>query len=352
MANSANEILKSFPDLLKLEAGDPETSILGPCPQEAPKSGAVAYVAKPEALESIVASDVAAIVVDARMADQAKEVIGSKVLLSSTNLRLAMAKVNQKFFPVEAHRKPFAGEKVHSSAIIHPEADIDSSVVIGPNVVIHENVKIGADTFIGANSVIESNVVIGTNCFIHHMVYIGHSTRMGDNCEVMPNSTIASDGYGYAQDENGVSHKMPHYGEVIIEDNVTLGANVNVDRGTFGPTIIGKGTKVDNHCHFAHNVEVGENNLMTAGFIVAGSTKIGSNNVFAGRASVNGHIKMGDNITVGPMSAVIGNIDTPGAYGGYPLIPLKEHKKVQVSLASLPSIRKNVAKIMKKLGIE
>jgi UDP-3-O-[3-hydroxymyristoyl] glucosamine N-acyltransferase len=353
MAYSTNEILKSFPDLLKLEAGNPETQISGgPCPQEAPRAGAIAYVAKTEALESVMASDVAAVVVDARMAEAAKALAGDKVLISSKNLRLAMTKVNQQFFPVEYLRKPFAGEQVHSTAVIHPEASLDPSVVVGPNTVIHENVNIGAGTFIGANSVIEANVVIGKDCFLHHMVYVGHSTRIGDRCEVMPNTTVASDGFGYAQDEKGNSHHMPHYGEVILEDDVSLGANVNVDRGTFGSSIIGRGTKVDNHCHFAHNVEVGENNLITAGFIVAGSSKIGDRCIFAGRASVNGHINMGSDITIGPLSAVTGDLPGPGAFSGFPVIPAKEHMKVQASLAGLPRIRKNVAKLMKKMGIE
>lgn len=354
MAYSTNEIIKSFPELLKLEAGNPETQQIlgGPCPQEAPKAGGIAYVAKPEALEGVMASDVAAVVVDTRLVETAKALVGDKVLISSQNLRLAMAKVNAQFFPVEYLRKPFAGEQVHSTAVIHPEASLDPTVIVGPNAVIHENVKIDAGTFIGANSVIEANVVIGKDCFIHHMVYIGHSTRIGDRCDIMPNTTVASNGFGYAQDEKGNSHHMPHYGEVILEDDVSLGANVNVDRGTFGPSIIGRGTKVDNHCHFAHNVQVGENNLITAGFIVAGSTKIGDRNIFAGRASVNGHVTMGDDITIGPLSAVTGDLPGPGAFSGFPVIPAKEYQKVQVSLASLPRIRKNVAKLMKKLGLE
>ena len=124
---------------------------------------------------------------------------------------------------------------------------------------------------------------------------------------------------------------------------------MHVDRGTFEDTVIGEGTKVDNHCHFAHNTTIGKNCLITAGFIVAGSSSFGDNCIFAGRVSANGHITVCDNVTMGPVSVISKNITEPGMYGGFPPVPYKDFIKNQTSTATLYEMRRNVKKIMKKI---
>lgn len=349
MAVTAATLLESFSGLMEHHSGPLDVLIKGPCAQTQPLERCVAFVSEKEHLPKLLQSKLALIVVNNKLAQHLSS--GNPTILLSPNPYLAMALVNKKFFPVLNQRKSFSQERIHSSAQIHPSAKISPTAQIGPNTVIYDNVTIGEDTFIGANCVIESDVEIGHSCFIHHMVNIGHTTKIGNAVEIKPNSTIGSDGFGYAHDHEGNHFRLPHYGALIIEDDVHIGANVNVDRGTFEPARIGRGTKIDNHCHFAHNVVIGKNNLITAGFITAGSSQVGDNCVFAGRASVNGHITICSGVTIGPLTAVSNDITAPGMYMGFPPLPYRDALKVNASLGSLPRMRKNLAQVMKQLGL-
>lgn len=361
MAIRAADLVKAFPELLKHHQGPLEGEALSPSSQIEPKKNSIVYVADAEHLENIFNSEASIVVAHEKLQTKIDAVLASsktaknkteKTILLAKSSYLAMAVINQKFFPVADHKQSFSKENIHPSAQIHPTAELDSTVKVGPNTVIYANTKIGANTFVGANCVIESNVRIGENCFIHHMVNIGHGTQIGRHVELKSNSTIGSDGFGYAQDDKGNHYRLPHYGPLIIEDDVHIGSNVIIDRGTFEPSRIGRGTKVDNHCHFGHNIQIGKNCLVTAGFISAGSAKIGDNCVFAGRASMNGHIELGNGVTLGPLSAATNSILEPGVYMGFPPIPFKQALKVNASLASLPTIRKNLSKVLKQLGMK
>jgi len=349
MPVTAAKLLEAFPGLLQDHSGDFNITFLGPCAQEKPKPGHLAFVSDPTFLAPLVRSEVAGLVVLAKLSEKMPKT--TKPILLSPNPYLAMALVNQKFFPVPFLRQGFSDLPIHPSALIHPNAELHPSVRVGPNTVIYGGTKVDEGTFIGANCVIESNVTIGKNCFIHHMVYVGHTTTLGNAVEIKPNSTIGSDGFGYAHDDKGNHYRLPHYGPLIIEDDVHIGANVNIDRGTFEPARISRGTKVDNHCHFGHNIQVGENTLITAGFIAAGSSKIGANCVFAGRSSINGHISLCDGVTLGALSAATNDITKPGTYLGFPPIPYREGLRVQSTLQHLPKMRKSLDRVMKHLGL-
>ncbi|NOR19276.1 MAG: UDP-3-O-(3-hydroxymyristoyl)glucosamine N-acyltransferase, partial [Xanthomonadales bacterium] len=215
--------------------------------------------------------------------------------------------------------------------------------VIGPDV------SIDADSIIGANTTLEGNISIGKRCFIKSNVFIGHTVQIGDDCRIEPHTAIGTDGFGYGSDSNGQHFAKPHFGKVILEDRVEIGCSVHVDRGTFEDTVIGAGTKIDNHCHFAHNTIIGKDCLITAGFIVAGSSTFGDNCIFAGRVSANGHITVCDDVTMGPVSVISKNITEPGMYGGFPPVPYKDFIKNQTSTASLFEMRRNVNKLLKKI---
>jgi UDP-3-O-[3-hydroxymyristoyl] glucosamine N-acyltransferase len=173
---------------------------------------------------------------------------------------------------------------------------------------------------------------------------------LGNKVEVQPTTTIGTAGYGYAHDAEGNHHHIPHYGKVILHDEVQIGAGVNIDRGVFDNTVIGRGTKIDNHCHFAHNLQVGEKCLITAGFIVAGSTKIGNNYVTGGRVSMSGHIEIADNVQTGAMTVVTKSLEQPGNYAGFPMQDHREALKTQISLIALPSMRKDLKDLKRRLG--
>jgi UDP-3-O-[3-hydroxymyristoyl] glucosamine N-acyltransferase len=351
MSISADTILKAFPELLQHLDGDLKATATAPCAQETPLSGAIAFVADEANLLSLLKSHVSILVVNEKIAKLAKEKNTGKTLLSSRNSYLAMALVNARFFSLPFVRSAFEQKLIHSTAVVAKSATLAEGVILAPYAVVSENVTIGPGTYVGAHTVIEPHTKIGRDCFLHAHVYVGHSCKLGDRVEIKPNSTIGSDGYGYARDEKNNHYRIPHYGAVIIEDDVHIGASCCIDRGTYDPAVIGAGTKIDNHCHFGHNIRIGKNCLITAGFMSAGSAKIGDNCVFGGRSSVNGHIEITSNCQFGPLSGVTGDITVPGAYAGYPVIPFKDSMKSNVSLQHLPRMRKNLAKVMKHLGL-
>ncbi|MCB0350733.1 MAG: UDP-3-O-(3-hydroxymyristoyl)glucosamine N-acyltransferase, partial [Bdellovibrionales bacterium] len=291
MSVSAEILLQTYPELLKYLAGDKNKEAEAPCSQTHLIKNAIAYVADASMLSATLQSEIAILVVHDKISAKALELNSkNKTLLATQNTYLSMALINSRFFALPSLKAPFEKIMIHPSAQVASTAKIGQNVILSPGAVIYDNVTIGDGTFIGANSVIEANTIIGQNCFFHPQVYVGHTCKIGDRVEIKPHSTVGSDGYGYAHDAKGNHYRIPHYGPVIIEDDVHIGANVNIDRGTFDPAIIGAGTKIDNHCHLGHNIKVGKNCLITAGIIVAGSSTIGDNCVFAGRVSVNGHI--------------------------------------------------------------
>lgn len=354
MSVSTEQILSAYPDLVQWLEGDRATAASTPCSQDHPVAGGIAYVADEKHLEKLLKSEIAILVVHQKIANQAQtQNKSNKTLLVSKNTYLAMALINERFLSLPFKRNPISQLNSNTAqAQISKLAKIGKNVVIAPGAVISDDVEIGDNTYIGANTVIEPKTRIGQNCYIHPQVYIGHTCSIGNAVEIKPFSTIGTDGFGYAHDDKGNHYRIPHYGAVIIEDNVHIGANVNIDRGTFDSAKIGYGTKIDNHCHFGHNVHVGRNCLITAGMIVAGSTKIGDNCVFGGRTSINGHIEIVSGCSFGPISGITNNVTEPGVYSGYPIEPFRQFLKSRASIPQLPRIRKNLAKVMKQLGLK
>lgn len=351
-ANSIENLLKAFPEELNLVLGDKNLVFTAPASQDEPQKSSIVFVNKLEAAKNALLAGATCLVIPEAAAPLVHELkVENCAIITAKDTKLMMAKVNQHFFPIKDKMQRFGDIEIHPSAVIHPSAEIGKNVIIGPCTVICAAVKIGAGTYIGPNCTIETKAQIGQDCFIHSNVVIAHGCTLYNRIEIKSCCTIGGEGFGYAQDENRHSYRIPHYGGLIIEDDVHIGANVSIDRGTFGDSRIGANTKIDNHGHFAHNTEIGKNGLVTAGFISAGSAKIGDNCTFAGRASVNGHISICDNVTVGPLSAVTNSLTKPGMYAGFPVIDFKKFRRVQASLASLPRIRKDVASLLKKVGL-
>ncbi|MBH32626.1 MAG: UDP-3-O-(3-hydroxymyristoyl)glucosamine N-acyltransferase [Gammaproteobacteria bacterium] len=214
---------------------------------------------------------------------------------------------------------------VHNSAIV--KSKIDTDVLISENVVIEENVNIGNNSYIGAGSYIGKNVTIGINSYIYPNVSIYDDTIIGSNTKIHSGVVIGSDGFGYAL--NGKSwFKIPQIGKVIIGENVEIGSNTTIDRGTLDNTEIGNGVKLDNQIQVAHNVIIGENTLIAACVGIAGSAKIGKNCVIGGMAGIQGHIEICDNTHVTGMTKISCSIKKPGIYAsGTPTMPYKDWLK-------------------------
>ncbi len=210
------------------------------------------------------------------------------------NVRLAQAKIKARFADYDA--RDIEWDEIHASAVIHTSSTIGRNCRIGPNVVIGENANIGNNTIIRANSVIEREVVIGNDCIIHSLVNVNQGCKIGNRVILRPGVIIGSEGFGFAQDEKRHYHRIPHTGIVRIEDDVQIGSSGNVDRATYGETVIKRGVKIDAHCHVAHNVVIGEDTLFVAQCGIAGSVTIGNNTVLSGQTGILDHRTIGDNV--------------------------------------------------------
>jgi UDP-3-O-[3-hydroxymyristoyl] glucosamine N-acyltransferase len=174
-------------------------------------------------------------------------------------------------------------------------------------------------------------------------------TEVGARVRIHANTVVGSDGFGYVQD-GGVHRKVPQIGNVVIGDDVEIGAGVTIDRGALGSTVIGKGTKIDNLVQIAHNVEIGEGSIIVAQVGISGSTKLGKYVVLAGQVGIAGHLKIGNRVTVAAQSGVMHNIPDGEKWLGYPAQPDKQTKRQMIAIQHLPELLKRVAELEKKLG--
>lgn len=264
-------------------------------------------------------------------------------IISCNSIQLAMAHILPLFENYSSTRKFYDNTK----ASIHPTAQIDPTCVIYPNVTIEENVVIKANSIIQSGTFIGAGSEIDSDCFIYPNVFIGYNTIIGSKTIIHSGVRIGTDGYGYAPSKLGPL-KIPQLGNVIIGSQVEIGGNTCIDRGTISSTIIGSKSKLDNLVHIAHNCVVGSNCLITAGFMMAGSSQIGDNFMCGGGVVVSDHVTICSNVTLGGRSTVTKDIDQPGSYAGYPLMPLKDSLKVLSTLSNIVELRKDVAQIKKQ----
>lgn len=228
--------------------------------------------------------------------------------------------------------------------------DVDKSSKISDSAFIGSFSSVGENSIIGEKCIIENQVFIGNNvkigkdCLIYPGVKILDDTIIGQNCIIHSSTTIGSDGFGFAPNDDGSYKKIPQTGNVMIGDNVEIGSNSTIDRATLGSTIISNGVKLDNQIQVAHNVEIGENTAIAAQSGVAGSTKIGKNCMIGGQVGIIGHIKIGDNVKIQAQAGVTSNIESNSRVTGTPAISYMNYNKSYVHFKNLPEIVKKIDK--------
>lgn len=237
---------------------------------------------------------------------------------------------------------------IDSLAFISPKATIGENVYIGAFAYIGDNVVIGNGTMVYPHATIGDYVKIGEKCKIYPNVVIYEGCKLGNEVTIHSGSVIGADGFGFAPNTEGYA-KIPQIGIVTIEDNVEIGANTCIDRSTMGSTIIRKGVKLDNLIQVAHNVEIGENTVMSAQVGIAGSTKIGSWCMFGGQVGLAGHITVGDKTFLGAQSGVPGNIKGDQTLIGTPPMEPKAYFKSQAIFRKLPDMYKQINELQKQL---
>jgi UDP-3-O-[3-hydroxymyristoyl] glucosamine N-acyltransferase len=232
---------------------------------------------------------------------------------------------------------------------IAASSEIGENEYIGAFVYIGENVKIGNNVKIYPNTSIGDNSVIGDNTVIFSGVNIYSDTKIGENCKVHSGAVIGADGFGFAPNENGAFKAIPQIGNVIIEDNVDIGAACTIDRATLGATIIRKGVKLDNQIQIAHNVEIGENTVIASQTGVAGSTKIGQNCMIGGQVGIAGHLKIGDNVKILGQTGVTKSLGDNQMVYGTPAINARDFNKSYVYFKNLPKVVSKINQLEKDL---
>ena len=232
---------------------------------------------------------------------------------------------------------------ISEGVTIPEDAYIGAFAYIGKNVQLGEGVQIYPHTYIG------DNVRIGDNTILYSGVKIYYNCVVGQDCILHAGVVVGSDGFGFEPDTKGVNQKLPQIGNVIIEDDVEIGANTTVDRAMMGSTIIRRNTKIDNLVQVAHNVEVGESTFLCAQVGIAGSTKVGGHCILAGQVGVAGHIEIADHCVFGAQTGIAGSVRKAGMYQGSPAIDAMNWRRSSVGFKQLPDIMKRLQELEKKL---
>lgn len=267
-----------------------------------------------------------------------------KALIRVPNARVAFAKVLPLFFP-----EPLFAPGVHPSAVVAPTATVDASAHIGPFSVVGERADIGARCVLEGGNHIGADCVLGEEVRLFPQVVLYAGTRVGNRVRIHAGSVIGADGFGYVFDQ-GRHLKVPQIGNVVIQDDVEIGANTAIDRGALGSTVIGRGTKIDNLVQVGHNTLLGEHCILCGQVGIAGSTKIGNYVTLAGQVGLGGHITIGNKVTVGAQSGVMHDIPDGQTWLGAPAQPDRQAKRMMIAMQRLPDLLHRVAELEKRLG--
>lgn len=301
-------------------------------------------ISKPEHIEQLEKTEIQTVVYLPKIKSllpQSKK----RVFLEAKQFSRVLAELLPSFLPRE---ESFTS----SPTSIHPTAKIGKNVTFGPFVVVGAHASIEDNVTLGPHVVIGANAQIGSGSRMIAHNFVGARCSVGKNCLFHSHTSLGPDGYGFWTNPEGQHIKVPQVGNVVVEDDVELGAFVAVDRATLGTTYIRKGTKLDNFCHIAHNCDIGEHSLGSGGFMTAGSCKIGHHFTAGGGTHIGDHVTIVPNVTLAGRTGVTSNIDEPGIYGGYPIQPLKDYLKSMSNYKHLTAMRKSIDQILKHLGLE
>ena len=318
--------------------GDADATLTGFAMAEKAEPGDLTFAETEEYFAAAEASAATAIIAGKAFVSSRKTVI------RVDNPRLAFAKAVAIFFP-----EPAFAPGIHPSAVVAASAQVDPSAHLGPHCVVGERVKIGANVVLQSGNAVGDDSTLGDDTRLFPNVTVYPRTQIGKRVRLHAGVVIGSDGFGYVFD-SGFHRKVPQIGNVVIGDDVEIGANSTVDRAALGSTVIGKGSKIDNLVQIGHNVELGEHAILCAQSGIAGSTKLGNYCVLAGQVGVAGHLKIGHRVTIGSKSGVMHNIPDGEQWLGIPAQPDRQAKRVMIALQRLPELLKKVAAWEKKLG--
>lgn len=238
---------------------------------------------------------------------------------------------------------------ISEKASIAESATLGEDCYVGDFAVIDQGVKVGNGAKIYPQVYLGDGVVIGNNVTLYSGVKIYETCVLGDNVIVHAGTVIGADGFGFAPNEKGEFSKIPQIGNVVIEDNVEIGANTCIDRATMGSTLIKKGVKLDNLIQLGHNVVIGENTVIVSQVGIAGSSTVGQNCMLGGQVGVAGHLNIGDRVQLASKTGVSNSIDSDKIYMGYPSLPISQFHRANAVFRNLPELSRKVSALEKQL---
>ncbi len=313
--------------LAKIEEGEP---------------GALSFLANPKYTQYIYQSDATVVIVSD---DFEAEQEVKPTLIRVKDAYGAFATLLEVYNKIRLDKKGVSQQaSIAGSARIGKDVYIGPQTVIGENAVVGDDAKIYPQTYIGDNSTVGA----GTTIFAGAKIY--SDIKIGKNCVIHSGVVIGADGFGFAPQDDNNYRKVAQIGNVILEDNVEIGANTTIDRATLGSTIIRKGAKLDNLIQIAHNVEVGENTVIAAQSGIAGSTKVGKNCMIAAQVGIIGHINIGDNVKIAAQSGVSNSVKEDAVIFGSPAFDAKNYRRSYVYFRNLPKIVERLEKVEKNQG--
>jgi UDP-3-O-[3-hydroxymyristoyl] glucosamine N-acyltransferase len=314
-----------------IEPADADVEITGIASIQSAEPGQITFIFNPKYAAQAATTGASAIIVDVNFPAVAKP------MLRTRNPQYAYLRVAELF------HKPMHYERViHPTAVIHPSARIGKNASIGAYAVIEGGVEIGDNCTLLPHVVIYHGSRIGNNFFAHSHVSIREFSEIGNNVLLHNGVVIGSDGFGFAKDDHGRWQKIVQAGKVVIEDDVEIQANCCIDRASLEETRIGRGTKIDNLVHIAHNCTVGENCMICSQVGLAGSTELGNNVILAGQVGVAGHCKIGDGVVVTAQSGTHGDIEPGRMISGSPAFDHKQWRRSAALFSRLPELAKAV----------
>ncbi len=319
--------------------GDPEITISKLSKIEEGEPGSLSFLANPLYTQYIYTTKASIVIVNNSFV--AEHPVGA-TMIRVESADIAFAKLLENYNRIKYDKKGISDHSViSSSASLGVNIYIGEFAVISDRVVIGNNVKIYPHAFIDDNTTIDDNTVLFSG------VKIYSDNKIGKNCIVHAGTVIGADGFRFNQ-QDGRNIKVPQIGNVIIEDDVEIGANCTIDRATFGSTVIRKGVKLDNLIHIAHNVEIGENTCIAAGTGIAGSVKVGKNCMISGHVSVTNHVTIADGTMLGGATGVSRSLTKPGqAYLGAPALEVSKFRRSIALFRNLPELAERINKLEK-----
>lgn len=318
--------------------GDPLYEITGVNTLEEATSSDASFLANPRYKEAMKKSMAGVICVET------PEMEGKNYLVSK-NPSLAFQMIAELLL-ASSRESGFQG--IHPTAVIHPTASIGSNVSIGPYTVIDRDTIIGDNTIIGPHVSIGFEVSIGKNCVLHPTSCIRERCILHDRVILQPGAVIGSCGFGYVPNAQGHFMKLEQLGNVILEEDVEIGANTTIDRSRFKHTIVRKGSKIDNLVQIAHNVEIGEHNVIAAQTGIAGSAKTGKHVMLGGQVGILGHVELEDFVRIATRGGASKRMKA-GEYRGSPAIPIGDYHRQEVHVRRIEEYVKRIKELEKKV---